>query len=333
MNKKSSILTEELGEGQLIFEEMDSFLFNNPTAMMLLFETIEEISGEEVANLVLETTGFRQGFAVGSHLMEMKDVTVEDLVELLPSISAASGWGQINFEKFNEGSKTLTVQIKDTWEHKLNEAQKKISGSNLIPTYFSGIFTALYNTNVWHKVIHHQLEGYEYSEIDYFPSEVNVANNIHQLAQKNESAQILQLEALVEDKVRDLTGLVKELSSPIIPVLEGVVVVPLIGKFDDERAKELVRKTLHNLPSYKAKYLILDLTGVHNTLGDCKASTLERLGLAASLMGTETVLVGISPQLSIIINQSGADLSKSKCFQTLQHGIHYALGQQGRRII
>ena len=333
MNKKSSVLINVLGEGQLIFEEMDSFLFNHPAAMVSLFETIQEVVGKEAANLVLETTGFRQGFAVGELLMEMEEVTVEELVELLPGISAASGWGQITFEDFNEGSKTLTARIKDTWEHKINVAQKKIEGSNLIPTYFSGIFTALYHTNIWHKVIHHQLEGHEYSEIEYFPSEVNVANNIHQLAKKNESAQIFQLEALVEDKVRDLTGLVKELSSPIIPVLEGVVVVPLIGKFDENRARDLVEKTLNDLPSHEARYLILDLTGIHHEVGSCKASTLEHLGLAASLMGIETVFVGIAPQLSIVINQSVADLSKHHCFQTLQHAIHYALGQQGKRII
>ena len=339
MDKKSNILINgheidwDLEKGQLIFEKMDSFLFSSPNAMGALFDTIEEISGEEVTNLVLETTGFRQGFAVGEFLMEKKDVTVEELVEQLPSINAASGWGRLSFENFSAESKTLTAQFKDTWENSINVAQEKPVGTNLISAYFSGIFTAIFNTNIWHKVIHHQLEGHEYSEVDYFPSEVNVANNIHQLAKKNESAQILQLEALVEDKVRDLTGLVKELSSPIIPVLEGVVVVPLIGKFDDNRAKELVEKTLYNLPSHKAKYLILDLTGIHHALGDCKASTLESLGLAASLMGTETVLVGISPQLSIAINQSEADLSKHNCFQTLQHAIHYALGQQGRRII
>jgi len=141
------------------------------------------------------------------------------------------------------------------------------------------------------------------------------------------------LEALVEDKTRDLQALVKELSSPIIPVLEGVVVVPLIGKYDEDRAEELVVKTLTNLPSHKAKYLILDLTGLNKDVSPYTASLVEKMALAASLIGTETILVGISPQLSMVITQSAVDLSGLDCFRTLQHGIHYALGQQGRKII
>lgn len=81
---------------------------------------------------------------------------------------------------------------------------------------------------MWYNGVQYQLEGHEYSVIEYFPSDVTITNNIHELARKKESEQIRQLENLVEEKTRELKELIKELSSPIIPVLEGVVVVPLL---------------------------------------------------------------------------------------------------------
>lgn len=323
----------DLDSGRFMFEEEDSVVFWISTAMKSFFDTIEEISGEEASCLVFETTGYRQGVGVGGYFREMKDVSVEEASALISNTYASAGWGQTIIENLNRESKTLTAKFKNSWEHKINVAQGKKAGSNFIPAHFAGIFSTMFNTNMWYKVIHYQLEGYEYTEVAYFESDVTVNSNIHQLSRKKESDAILQLEALVEDKTRDLTELIKEISSPIIPVHEGVVVVPLIGRYDEDRAEALVERVLTNLPSYKVKYLILDLTGLHKEISHYTASLMEKIVSTARLIGTETVLVGISPQLSIAIIQSDVDLSAIDCFQTLQHGIHYSLGQLGRRII
>ncbi|WP_253693776.1 hypothetical protein [Weizmannia acidilactici] len=49
-----------------------------------------------------------------------------------------------------------------------------------------------------------------------------------------------------------------------------------------------------------------------------------KIGTASALMGTKTILVGISPSMSLAISSSGLDFSRFDCFQTLQHSIHYA---------
>ncbi|PLS18661.1 anti-anti-sigma factor [Bacillus sp. M6-12] len=323
----------DLEKGQFLFEGQDAVLFWISSAMKTFFDTIEEISGEEASNLVFEATGFRQGLVVGEYFEKMKDVSVSEAAELITNTYASAGWGRTVIENLNFETKTLTAHLKDSWEHKINVAQGKQKGGNFLPAHYAGIFTGLFGTNIWYKVVQYQLEGHEHSVIEYFPSDVTVSNNIHQLARKKESDHIHHLEALVEDKTRILTELVKKLSSPIIPVLEGVVVVPLIGKYDEERSEELVVKTLKNLPTYKANYLILDLTGLDKDISSHTASLIEKTGSAASLIGTKTILVGISAELSILISQSAINLSKYDCFQSLQHGIHYALGQMGRTII
>ncbi|WP_409299962.1 STAS domain-containing protein [Peribacillus sp. SCS-155] len=323
----------DLEKGQFMFEGQDAVLFWISSAMRTFFDTIEEISGDEASNLVFETTGFRQGLVVGEYFQKIKDVTVAEAAELITNTYASAGWGKTTIVNLDFETKSLTAHIKDSWEHKINVAQGKKQGGNYLPAHYAGIFTGLFGTNVWYKVEQYQVEGHDHSVIHYFPSDVSVSNNIHELARKKESEQIQHLETIVAEKTRELKELIKQLSSPIIPVLEGIVVVPLLGKYDEERSEELVVKTLNNLPSHKASYLVLDLTGLDKDISEHTASLIEKIGSATALIGTQTILVGISAELSIIISQSSINLSKFDCFQTLQHGIHFALGQLGRRII
>ncbi len=79
--------------------------------------------------------------------------------------------------------------------------------------------------------------------------------------------------------------------------MEGIVVVPLIGKYDEDRTEDLIVNTLNNLPKHQANYLVLDLTGLDKELTEYTASLIEKLGAAASLIGTKTILVGISADL------------------------------------
>ena len=322
-----------LEKGQFLFEGEDAVLFWISSAMKTFFETIEEISGEEASQLVFEATGFRQGLVVGGYFEQIKHVGISEAGKLITNTYASAGWGHTTFEDLDIEAKTVTVRLKDSWEHKINTAQGKEKAGSYLPAHYAGIFTGLFGTNIWYKISQCQLEGYESTEVKYFPSTITVSDNIHQLARKKESDQIVQLEAMVEDKTRELKGLIKQLSSPVIPVHEGVVVVPMLGKYDEERSQELVSSTLTKLPSYKANFLILDLTGLDNDISQLTASLIEKIGSASALIGTETILVGISAELSIDISESDINLTKFDCFQTLQHGIHYALGQLGRRII
>ncbi|KKK37415.1 anti-sigma-factor antagonist [Mesobacillus campisalis] len=322
-----------LEDGRFLFEGQDAVLFWVSTAMKTFFDTIEEISGEEASNLVFETTGYRQGLVVGRYFEKMKEVSVEEAAEMITNTYATAGWGRTAIHHLDFDKKTLTAHMKDSWEHKINVAQGKKKGGNFLPAHYAGVFSGLFGTNIWYRVVQHQLEGHEHSIIEYFPSNVTISDNIHQLARKKESEQIARLEQTVEEKTAELKELVNRLSSPVIPVLEGVLVVPLIGKYEEDRAEQLLIKTLNTLPSYKANYLVLDLTGLDTDICEMSASLIGKIGAAASLIGIETILVGISPKLSQTVSETSIDFSKFNCFQTLQHGIHYSLAQMGRSIV
>ncbi len=323
----------DLEQGRFIFEGQDAVLFWTSTAFKMFFDTIEEISGESATNIVMESTGFRQGLLVGQYFSGMKNVTVSGAAGLITNTYASAGWGLARISEMNEQEKTLTVSLKDSWEHKVNVAQGKNTGGCFLPAHYAGIFTELLGESIWYRVVHHQIEGFDETIIEYYPSDENIEKNIHRLAREKEAEEIQRLEQKVEEKTSELNDLIKEISSPIIPVLEDIVVVPLLGTYDEARAEELLVKTLQNLPKYKAKYLVLDLTGLNAEFTNHAASLIDKLGSTASMIGSQTVLVGISPQMGMIITETGLNLSKFQCFQTLQHGIHYALAQNGRSII
>ncbi|WP_404408191.1 STAS domain-containing protein [Jeotgalibacillus malaysiensis] len=323
----------DVAKGEFLFEQEDAVLFWITSAMKEFFDTIEEISGEEASTLVFEAAGFRQGTVVGKYFEDLKHVNVEEAAELITTTYASAGWGYAHIENLDLESKTLKVRLKDSWEYKINKAQGKKRRGNFLPAHYAGIFSVFFGQNVWFKIKEDQIVGAETTVIEYFPSDITITQNIHALSRKKESQQILQLEAMVEDKTRDLKELIKQISSPIIPVLDGVVVVPLLGKYDQERAEELVYNTLSKLPSYQASYLVLDLTALDDNIDQLTTSLLEKISGAAGLIGTETVLVGLSAKLSITITESGINISDFHCFQTLQHGIYYALSQQGKQII
>jgi rsbT co-antagonist protein RsbR len=320
-----------VAEGDFSFQGEDAVLFWISSAMKSFFDTIEEVSGHESARIVLETTGFRQGIVVGNYFKDQK-LSIEEVAEVLPITYASAGWGKITVKSICEQENKAIIQMKDSWEYKINKAQGKDKFGTFIPGHFAGILTGLYGTNIWYLVTKSQIEGAPYCEYEFFPSDQTIERNIHDLARKEQAQQIVSLERLVDERTRELNELVKEISSPIIPVLEGIVVVPLMGKYDEARSEDLIQTTLFNLPKYRAEYLVLDLTGLNKEISQYTIEFLNKLASSASLIGTQTILVGISPELGIAITETNFNLAKFHCFTDLQHGIYFALSEQGRKV-
>lgn len=337
MNKKSVNvggieLKWDLEKGEALFEGGDVVLFWT-TAMETFFDTIKDISGLEATQLVLETTGFRQGVIVGDGFKDMKQIDTSNVVEWISNTYAPAGWGKVEIVKMDAEKNTFRMHIQNDWEYKMNLLKNKDSEGIFVPSHYAGVLTGLFGINFWYKIIQYQKEDVPYSIVEYFPSDVTVQQNIHELSRKQEADQIRKLEALVDEHTKSLQSLVKELSSPIIPVLEGIIVVPMIGSYDEQRTEDLIYKTLSELPKHKANYLLIDLTGLNQHITEHTASLIDKLGASARLLGTEVILVGISPELAIIIAQSQNSLKTFESLQSLQHGIYYALGRSGRKIV
>lgn len=322
----------DLETGEVLFDGGDVVFFWI-SAMETFFDSIREISGVEATKLVLETTGFRQGIVVGEGFKEMKNINTSNVVDWLSNTYAPAGWGKVKIVEMNEETNHFTLHIQDDWEYKMNQRKQKGLEGIFVPSHYAGVFTGLFDVNFWYSVVHYQNGENPYSIVEYFPSDVSVQANIHEMSRKQEAMQIKELERMVDEKTKMLQSLVKEISSPIIPVLEKIVVVPMIGSYDEDRSEDLIFNTLSELPKHQAQFLLLDLTGLHKHISEHTALLIDKLGAAARLLGIETILVGVSPELAMVIVQSKSNLKKFECLQSLQHGVYYALGKSGRQIV
>ncbi|WP_077623188.1 STAS domain-containing protein [Sediminibacillus massiliensis] len=317
-------------DGRMTFEGEDVIIFWIETAMKSFVNTIEEVSGSAAANIVMETAGFRMGQLV-SDFFRGDDIT--QVIHSLTGIYASAGWFAMEVVEINPEEKKVTIRMRDSWEYKINRLQGKEKIGNFLPGHLAGTLTGLFEQNIGFEVSKSQIEGNEYDEVHYFPSEGHPVQDIHHYIRQQEQEDLLKLEQKVEERTKVLTDLVKEISSPIIPVLEGIVVIPLLGKYDEARAEDMLSNTLQHLPDYSANYLILDVTGLNKEIDDYTISLLQSLTNATKLLGTKSLIVGISPKLGIKLTETNFNLEGLDCFSTLKHAIHFALAQEGKQII
>ncbi len=124
-----------------------------------------------------------------------------------------------------------------------------------------------------------------------------------------------------------LSETVRELSIPVLPVLKGVLVVPMVGTIDQDRATLLLQSLLQAVERHRARTVILDVTGVPLIDSHVARLLLDAAG-AVRLLGAETVLVGLRPELAQTIVGLGMDLTSLVTQADLQSGISYSLQQR-----
>jgi rsbT co-antagonist protein RsbR len=121
----------------------------------------------------------------------------------------------------------------------------------------------------------------------------------------------------------------RELSTPIIPLTNDLVAMPLIGAIDSNRAQQVIETLLAGVADSRATTAILDITGVQ-VVDTQVANALLRAAQAVKLLGARVVLTGIRPEIAQTLVGLGLDLSGIVTRATLQSGIAFALA--GRAI-
>jgi len=119
-----------------------------------------------------------------------------------------------------------------------------------------------------------------------------------------------------------------QLSTPLIPISAEVLVMPLIGTIDHERAQQILAALLDGVTRARARVVIVDITGVA-VLDTESAGGLLRAAQAVRLLGAELVLTGIRPEVAQTIVALGLDLGGLVTRSTVQTGIAYALERRG----
>ncbi len=130
-----------------------------------------------------------------------------------------------------------------------------------------------------------------------------------------------------EQVIEAQQAMLRELSTPLLPIADQVVAMPIIGTIDSNRAAQIMETLLEGVARYRARIAILDITGVR-VVDTQVAGALMRAAQAARLLGAQVVITGIGPEVAQTLVHIGAELASMIAKPNLQEGIAFALRQR-----
>ncbi|MFO7539072.1 MAG: DUF3524 domain-containing protein, partial [Chloroflexota bacterium] len=133
----------------------------------------------------------------------------------------------------------------------------------------------------------------------------------------------LTIDTYIDSRERTIKSLqqeaIRELSTPVLPFREGMLLLPIIGQIDSQRARQLTEHLLESIRANRARVIVIDITGVA-TVDSRVANHLVQTVEAARLMGAEVVVSGISPEIALTMVTLGIDLGSVHTVGDLQNG-------------
>jgi rsbT co-antagonist protein RsbR len=133
-----------------------------------------------------------------------------------------------------------------------------------------------------------------------------------------------QKEELQQRIIATQQATLRELSTPLIPIADHVVLMPLVGSIDSKRAQDIMEMLLEGIGQYQADIAIVDITGVP-VIDTQVANALIQVAKAVHLLGSKVVLTGIGPTMAQTLVHLGADLSTIITRGSLQSAVQWAL--------
>ena len=124
----------------------------------------------------------------------------------------------------------------------------------------------------------------------------------------------------------------EELSTPVLQLRDGLLIIPIIGMLDARRAQQLTEQLLHAIRQRRARVVVLDVTGVA-AVDSRVANHLIQTVDAARLMGAAAIITGVSPEVAQTLVGLGIDLGNVTTVADLQGGIDQADRLLGLRVV
>jgi len=150
-----------------------------------------------------------------------------------------------------------------------------------------------------------------------------VLDEIHQ-TQRITAERAAEENALLEARSEALL----EQATPVTPIWEGILLLPLIGVLDSSRTHEIMSKTLSMISETRTKVFMLDISGVQ-TVDTAVANQLVKITQATRLMGCEAIISGISPEIAFTMVELGVSIGQIRTTATLRDAFEIALAMVG----
>src|SRR5467141_5294306 len=126
-----------------------------------------------------------------------------------------------------------------------------------------------------------------------------------------------------ERVIREQQEAIRVLSTPVLQVRERLLILPIIGVMDPQRARQLTEQLLRGIRTNRAKVVVIDITGVP-VMDASVANHLVQTVEAARLLGATVIITGLSPEIAQTLVTIGVDLSEMATVGDLQGCIEEA---------
>src|SRR2546426_2092892 len=132
--------------------------------------------------------------------------------------------------------------------------------------------------------------------------------------------------------IRQQQEAIRELSTPVLQVRERLLILPIIGVIDPQRARQLTEQLLRAIRTNRAKVVVIDITGVA-AMDSNVANHLVQTVEASRLLGATVIVTGLSPEIAQTLVTIGVDLSEMATVGDLQGGIEEAERLLGYKVV
>lgn len=128
----------------------------------------------------------------------------------------------------------------------------------------------------------------------------------------------------------NLRRVIRELSTPVVPVADRVLLLPLVGEIDLERSSLIMERLLEAVITHRAEFVLMDVTGVPSIEVDVAVS-LFAVARSARLLGSQVIVVGLSPDFARSLVSLGVEAGDVMTLASVQRGLELVARRRAAR--
>jgi rsbT co-antagonist protein RsbR len=316
-------------------------VFGMPTLAMWIESTLagmmhgmQRMVGTERFNLCMHGGG-RESIE-GDWTVISAAPTFEQGFAELGSYAVTCGWGEWTLRSIDREKCEAVFRVRNNFEALYQQSIGVEWGTNMTGGKFAGFCSRLFGIDCWATQTHFQAKGDEYDEFLVKQSDTSLEEKHNQLLSSDRATHADLAVALkrledenlerkrAEREAHQRLSLIESLSAPILEVWDGVLALPILGTLSGDRATTLMERLLEEIQRTRARYAILDVTGVE-LVDTHTADYLLRVARAVELLGAQCIITGIRPAVAQTMVNLQANLSDIVTRATLRHGLKYCM--------
>jgi rsbT co-antagonist protein RsbR len=144
------------------------------------------------------------------------------------------------------------------------------------------------------------------------------------ITERQRAEEAVRQAAIKEEVIRAQAAAIAQLSTPLLPVGDGILVLPLVGEISAERGARVLEALMRGVAEHRARTAIFDITGMTSVSAPA-VELLVRAAHAVRLLGAEVQFTGIRPEVAQVLIDLDVDMAAVRTHATLKQGIAEAL--------